>query len=66
MRDKKLALLQAALLLPLSDAEHQLLLNITHHYALGQERDWGMANFHRMDEVATLFNKCREMLFGVS
>lgn len=60
-RERKLQILQASLLLPeafFTPIEMGLLRNITHHYALGDEQDWGNSNQHRADEVRSLFEKC--------
>lgn len=64
LRERKLQILQASLLLPLTDQEVGLLRSLTHHYAMGQERDWGMANSHRADEVKALFEKCAACFTG--
>ena len=57
--------MQACLNLPLQPAELALLRNISHHYAMGTEREWGMVNQHRADEVAALFNKLTDMFANV-
>lgn len=57
-RELKAAFLVACLDLDLTDQERDLLREVAHYYALGQEAEWGARNSHREQEVRDLFQKC--------
>lgn len=48
--------------LPLDPKEMNLLRTIIHHYSMETEAEWGAASMDRKDEVAALFDKCKELL----
>lgn len=58
----KLALLEAALELPLTPAEIATLRDIHLALSMGVIQQWGFINSDRQEEVRLLFNKCSEML----
>lgn len=62
-RSQKLAMLRAALMLPLTDPEAHLLRTVAHHYALGSEQVWASENEEKAPALLALFAKCRDMLF---
>ena len=61
-REQKLKMLQACLLLPLSDSELHMMRNLAHHYAMGTDSQWASESMERADAIRLLLLKCQEML----
>lgn len=54
-RQEKLAALHWILDQDLPPVDLSLIRDLTHHYAMGTEREWGLMNPHRAEDVARIF-----------
>ncbi len=56
-REEKLAALQWILDQDLPPIDLSLIRDLTHHYGMGQEKEWGLLNLHRAEDVARIFQR---------